>query len=102
MAINPVSGIGPIQGPAAPAGLQKPAAADSNSDFGKTLRQALDNVNDSQNASTVAIEDFVTGRNQDVLPVVNAVAKADLSFKLLVGVRNKVSEAYKQTMNMQI
>jgi flagellar hook-basal body complex protein FliE len=30
------------------------------------------------------------------------VAKADLSFKLLMAVRNKVIEAYKQTINMQI
>jgi flagellar hook-basal body complex protein FliE len=36
------------------------------------------------------------------VPVVAAVAKADMSFKLLMGVRNKVIEAYRQTMNMQI
>jgi len=50
----------------------------------------------------MAIRDLVTGKTQDILPVVQAVAKADLSFKLLVGVRNKVIEAYRQTMNMQL
>jgi len=34
--------------------------------------------------------------------VVTEVAKADMSFKLLMAVRNKVIEAYKQTINMQI
>jgi flagellar hook-basal body complex protein FliE len=34
--------------------------------------------------------------------VVAAVAKADVSFKVLVGVRNKLIEAYKQTMNMPL
>ena len=49
-----------------------------------------------------AIQDLLTGRSQDPLPVVTAMAKADLSFKLLLGVRNKVIEAYKQTINMQV
>jgi flagellar hook-basal body complex protein FliE len=30
------------------------------------------------------------------------MSKADLSFKLLLGVRNKVIEAYKQTLNMPL
>ena len=47
-------------------------------------------------------QELLTGKSEDVLPVVTAVAKADLSFKLLMGIRNKVVEAYKQTMNMQI
>jgi flagellar hook-basal body complex protein FliE len=34
--------------------------------------------------------------------VVAAVAEADVSFKLLLGIRNKLIEAYKQTMNMSI
>ena len=44
----------------------------------------------------------IVGETQDVVPAVAAMAEADISFKLLMGVRNKVIEAYKQTMNMQI
>jgi flagellar hook-basal body complex protein FliE len=33
---------------------------------------------------------------------VAAVAKADISFKVLVGVRNKLIDAYKQTMSMSM
>ena len=62
----------------------------------------LQHVEKDQHASTAAVQDLLSGRNEDILPVVSAVAKADLSFKLLVGVRNKVIEAYKQTMNMQV
>ena len=45
---------------------------------------------------------MLAGKNSDITSVVSAMAKADMSFKLLVGVRNKLIEAYKQTMNMQI
>jgi flagellar hook-basal body complex protein FliE len=44
----------------------------------------------------------MTGKQQDINTVVAEVAKADMSFKLLVGVRNKLVEAYKETMRMQI
>lgn len=59
-------------------------------------------VNDLQEASDASIQDLLTGKNNDITAVVSAVAKADVSFKVLVGVRNKLIEAYKQTMNMPL
>ena len=55
-----------------------------------------------QQASETSIQDLLTGKNNDVTAVVSSVAKADVSFKVLVGVRNKLIEAYKQTMNMPL
>jgi flagellar hook-basal body complex protein FliE len=77
------------------------AAPDAPLDFGHAVGQALGAVNDSQQKANVSIQDLLSGQG-DILPVVTEVAKADLSFKLLMAVRNKVIEAYKQTINMQI
>ena len=99
--INPTSGVGGIgwtSGVSAAGGQDKSAA---KVDFGKIVRGAIDNVEKDQQASQMAIQDMLAGR-KDVLPVVAAVAKADMSFKLLMGIRNKVIDAYKQTMNMQV
>jgi flagellar hook-basal body complex protein FliE len=74
----------------------------SGGGFGDVLKAYVDNVDARQKASTKAVQDLVAGKTNDLLPVVNEVAKADLSFKLLMGVRNKVIEAYKETMRMQI
>jgi flagellar hook-basal body complex protein FliE len=71
-------------------------------DFGNLLKGAIDKVDQTQADSAATVQQLLSGKNQDVLPVVQAVAKADMSFKLLIGVRNKVIEAYKQTMNMQV
>ena len=71
-------------------------------DLPEALQNYVDQVDKSQQSSVSAIEDLLSGKTQDILPTVAAVAKADLSFKLLISVRNKVIEAYKQTMNMQI
>jgi len=66
------------------------------------MKQAVNAIDQDQQASASAIRDLIAGKNQDTLPVVQAMAKADLSFKLLMGVRNKVIEAYKETMRMQV
>ncbi len=68
----------------------------------KAVGKYISKVDDQQQASDLSIKDMLTGKNEDITSMVSAVAKADMSFKLLVGVRNKLIEAYKQTMNMQI
>lgn len=98
----PINPIGSPLTPAAPASASKAPAAAEKPDFNQTLQSAMEHVNDDQASSTFAIQDLLAGRTQDVLPAVAAVAQADMSFKLLMGVRNKVIEAYKQTMNMQV
>jgi flagellar hook-basal body complex protein FliE len=97
--INMISGLPSMTPPTAggAAAVGSPA-----SDFGQAVKKAIDAVESQQQLSTQSVQDMLTGQSDDVLPVVSAMAKADLSFKLLIGVRNKVIEAYKQTMNMQM
>jgi flagellar hook-basal body complex protein FliE len=85
--------------PAAPA-----AGGESkgHSRFADAMKDMIDVVDRDQQSSASAIRDLVAGKSDDILPVVEAAARADMSFKLLMGVRNKVIEAYKQTMQMQI
>lgn len=68
----------------------------------KAVEKYISKVNDLQQSSDMSIKDLLSGENMDITSVVAAVAKADMSFKLLVGVRNKLIEAYKQTMNMPL
>lgn len=68
----------------------------------KAADKLVSKVDDLQQASDASIEDLLTGKNNDITSVVSSVAKADVSFKVLVGVRNKLIEAYKQTMNMPL
>lgn len=68
----------------------------------KTIEKYISKVDDLQQTSDMSIKDLLAGKNEDIISVVSAVAEADMSFKLLVGVRNKLIEAYKQTMNMPL
>jgi len=72
------------------------------SDTVKALGKYISRVDDLQQESDTSIKDLLAGKNNDITSVVSAVAKADMSFKVLIGVRNKLIEAYKQTMNMPL
>ncbi|TFG48031.1 MAG: flagellar hook-basal body complex protein FliE [Candidatus Brocadiia bacterium] len=77
----------------------------SKVDFAKAFKAAgevVGKVDDSQQVSNTSIKDLLTGKNEDITSIVSTMAKADMSFKVLVGVRNKLIEAYKQTMTMQV
>jgi flagellar hook-basal body complex protein FliE len=74
-------------------------------DFANTMKAVgkyISKVDDLQQSSDVSMKDLLSGKSQDITAVVSEVAKADMSFKLLVGVRNKLIEAYKQTVNMPL
>ncbi|MCE5279983.1 MAG: flagellar hook-basal body complex protein FliE [Planctomycetaceae bacterium] len=99
--ITPVSGMGALTPSAA--GALKPAVSGAgNIDFGQLLKTAIGGADKPQENVVAAIQDLLSGKSKDVLPAVQAMAKADMSFKLLMGVRNKVIDAYKQTLSMQL
>ncbi len=102
MSIHGISGPGPVRLPAGISEAGRPAQGAGKTSFGDLLKGALEGVEGVQQDTAGSIKDYLAGRTPDVLPVVTAMAKADLSFKMLIGVRNKVLEAYKQTMNMNI
>jgi flagellar hook-basal body complex protein FliE len=96
-AINPLSPR-PLQ----PTGIAQKPEELKKADFGDLVKQYMEKTEQNQQASDTAVKDMLTGKSEDINSVVAQVAKADMSFKLLVGVRNKIIEAYKQTMQMQI
>lgn len=84
---------------------QKHNVAGQNAEFSNTVKAVgkyISKVDELQQSSDMSIQELLTGQRNDINTVVSTMAKADMSFKLLVGVRNKLIEAYKQTMNMSI
>ena len=72
-------------------------------DFGDLLRQSIDKVNATQQASRVMTERFESGDpDVDLTEVMLSLQKADISFKAMTEVRNKLVEAYREIMNMPI
>jgi len=104
-ALGPAQGPGPIQAPGRlgefPA-VQAPVGPAQGPSFADTLKESIAEVNRLQTEASQAVQDLVTGKNRDVHSTVIAMQKADVSFKLMMEVRNKIVDAYKEVMRMQV
>jgi flagellar hook-basal body complex protein FliE len=95
------SGIQPVSSlPASSPG--DGGAAKSGGGFGDLLRSVLDDANRAQVESDRALESLSRGEGTDVHDVMLALTRADLSFRLLVEVRDRLVEAYQEVQRMQI
>lgn len=78
------------------------SAPGGKSDFSELLTQAMGEVNQLQKVSDHEISKVLTGEINDVHTAMMAMRKADLSFQMLMQVRNKLVEAYQEVMRMQV
>jgi flagellar hook-basal body complex protein FliE len=93
---SPPVSLAPPQSPsAAPAG---PAAQP----FKNILIEALDQVNSMQHQADQAVEQLVTGGDANPAEVLTTLQKADMSFKLMLQIRNKLVQAYQEVNNIRI
>ncbi len=70
--------------------------------FGEVLSKSMEEVNQLQEKADKAIEELATGETKDIAQAMIAVEKANISFKLMTQVRNKIVEAYEEVMRMPV
>lgn len=75
---------------------------ETSTSFSDTLNQAVRDVNTLQGEAGKAVQRMVSGEETDIHNVMIAVEKAKTSFELLMEVRNKTIEAYREIMRMQV
>jgi len=79
------------------------AAQGQGVDFGALLRQSISTVAQKQTEAQVQSDAFERGdAGADIGRTVIAGQKADLAFRGLVEVRNKLTDAYSNIMNMPV
>jgi flagellar hook-basal body complex protein FliE len=85
--------------------LAKPHGAHSDPgapSFNDLLKQQLADVNALQQDAKRAVEDLAAGRRTDLESVIIATEKADVAFKMLLQVRNKVMDAYEEVKQIRV
>lgn len=70
--------------------------------FGDLLVRALGEVTEIQDNKADVIAAFLRGDNVELHQVMAAAEEASLSLELLVETRNKLTDAYRTVMNMQV
>lgn len=86
---------------AAGVGAAGPAGAAATG-FAGTLKDAIAKVNEVQVEATHAVEKMATGESQNVHQTMIALQKADISFQLMMQLRNKIVTAYEEIQRMQV
>ena len=86
-------------------GMEAPgasAAGDTTKTFSQMMGDAIDKVNVYQHQADTAINSLVAGRTKNIHETMLAVERADTSLKLMMQVRNKVLDACREIMRMQV
>ena len=71
-------------------------------DFSKILNDSLKEVNRLQKEGDKAMSDIATGSVKDLHQAAIAIDKAEISMKLMLEVRNKALNAYKELSKTQM
>lgn len=80
----------------------KSAESPQGSSFGEVLENAMQEVNDLQTQASDQTQKLMTGEITDIHSAMIAVQKADVSFQMMMQVRNKLVNAYQEIMKMQV
>jgi flagellar hook-basal body complex protein FliE len=79
-----------------------PGAAAPGATFSDLLRNSVDQVNVAQQQADHAISELVAGRSKNIHETMLTIERADSSLKLMTQVRNKILDAYREIMRMQV
>ncbi len=72
------------------------------SPFANLLVDQVKNVNEMQTGAESMMQSLLTGGDVNEAEVLTSVQKADLAFRMLLQMRNKLMEAYREIQQIQI
>ena len=70
--------------------------------FSDMLKDAIGSVDQASKTADQQVEDVVSGKSENVHEVMISLQKAQLSFQLMLEIRNKALETYQELSRMQI
>lgn len=102
--VDPISGAGAAGGAGALRGHFSAAenAAGAEKPFKSILLDSIGEVNHLQRQADDAVETLAAGGEASAAEVLTAVQKADLAFRTLMQIRNKLVAAYDEVRQMRI
>jgi flagellar hook-basal body complex protein FliE len=107
MANLSIEGLSPVVQPAIreSVGIESQTSGGNNlgtTSFSDILRDSVSKVNEMQTQADTAIKELVAGRSKNIHETMLAIERADSALKLAMSVRNKILDAYKEVMRMQV
>jgi flagellar hook-basal body complex protein FliE len=99
-----MNSIQSIQTQLTPSVQQKGAlqAPENSASFKDYLLDSIHEVNSMQQAADQAVEKLFTGGDVNPAEVLTAVQKADIAFRMMLQVRNKLVQAYEEVQQIRV
>jgi flagellar hook-basal body complex protein FliE len=101
MAIQPISS-NPIPAIQEINSAQKSSAASSTKQITQSFEDMLSSLNQSQQNSDNLVEQLSRGENVDLHTVMIGLEENSVNFNVALGIRDKLVEAYREIMRMQV
>lgn len=95
----------PVTGITQPSGLgyaPSAGAPKARTTFAKLVADQIQESNTQQLQADQAVQQLAVGKADNVEDVVLSMVRADLSFRMLLEIRNHVIDAYQEIMRMQV
>lgn len=70
--------------------------------FADVLSNAINSVDETMKSSDQQVQDFIAGESNNVHDVMISMQRAQMSFEMMVEIRNKAIETYQEISRMQI
>ncbi len=83
-------------------GAGAPRTGSGEAGFLDSLKDAIAQANEVQLQANEAAEKLMTGESQNVHQTMVALQRADVSFQLMMQIRNKIVTAYEEIQRMQV
>jgi flagellar hook-basal body complex protein FliE len=79
-----------------------PTQSSGGASFKDMLMNSLNEVNSMQQQANQAVEQMAMGEDVSTAEVLTAVQKADIAFRMMLQIRNKVVQAYQEVQNIRV
>jgi len=76
--------------------------AEGQKDFGQTITDFIKAVNQAQVTSDSMSSDIIEGRSQNLHQAMAAMEEAKLSFQLMMEIRNRLLDSFKEIQRLQV
>lgn len=81
---------------------QKPSASSNTEQVGQTFENMLSALNQSQTNSDALVQKLAQGENVDLHTVMIGLEENNVVFNVAMGIRDRLVEAYREVMRMQV
>jgi|WetSurMetagenome_2_1015567.scaffolds.fasta_scaffold481978_2 flagellar hook-basal body complex protein FliE len=83
-------------------GVKTTAATNKSDSLGDTFNQVLNSLNDSQTNADSLVTQLSSGKDVDIADVMVATTENDVNFRVAMAIRDKLVDAYREVMRMNI